>query len=167
MYSECEPQVFFHQLRPFIESFENVRYHGVEPELHSYAGGSAAQSSLLQFFDLAMGIDYADNPGTQRFLLEMRQYMPQPHREFLNFVEKDFNLIPFKEVDVKFDALCKEVIELLIAFRNEHLKMVSQYIIRPAREAGASSKGTGGSNPLKFLKSIRNRNQDIIDGKTN
>ena len=50
MYAGCDPQVFFHQLRPFIDSFVEVKYKGVTPEIHSYAGGSAAQSSLLQFF---------------------------------------------------------------------------------------------------------------------
>ena len=89
--------------------------------------------------------------------------MPLPHRQLLNFVEKEFNLKHIRGKEKQFDQVREAVIELLIAFRNEHLKMVSQYIIRPAREANASTIGTGGSNPLKFLKSIRNRNQDLLD----
>ncbi|MEL6853307.1 MAG: hypothetical protein AAFP92_32655, partial [Bacteroidota bacterium] len=46
MGEHLEPDFFYHQLRPYIASIENVTYEGVIPAIHSYHGGSAAQSSL-------------------------------------------------------------------------------------------------------------------------
>ncbi len=157
MYEGCDPTIFFNELRPFFDSFVNVRYAGTTPEIRSYAGGSAAQSSLLQFFDMALGIDYGNNPS-RAFLVEMRNFMPYPHRTFLNFIEHEYN---FKAVKKKNEALnnkCKEIVQFLIDFRNEHLKMVSQYIVRPARKTQSATTGTGGTSPLVFLKDVRNRN---------
>jgi indoleamine 2,3-dioxygenase len=81
-----------------------------------FAGGSNAQSSLIQFLDIVLGVKYQPrSSGAKRannehvtpfdvrglivseqepvpwqpkeephFILEMRQYMPGPHRRFLD-----------------------------------------------------------------------------------
>lgn len=157
MYEGCIPEVFYNQVRRFFDSFENVMYKGVRNEMRSYMGGSAAQSSLLQFLDMVMGIDYGHSHA-RHFLVEMRHYMPYPHREFLQFVQEEFNLKAARSKSQSFNEICSEIVGCLIEFRNEHLKMVSQYIIRPARKENKSTKGTGGTNPLVFLKSVRNKN---------
>lgn len=159
MYEHCNPDIFYHQLRLYFDTFQEVKYSGTTPEIRSYAGGSAAQSSLLQFFDMAVGMDYGQSSAKQ-FLLEMRDYMPAPHRAFLNFIETEYNLKKARKKDEKLNEVCREVVELLIQFRNEHLKIVSQYIVKPARQSQKSITGTGGTNPLIFLKGIRNKNKE-------
>jgi len=166
MYEECDPSIFFHELRPFFDSFVNVRYTGTTPEIRSYPGGSAAQSSLLQFFDMVLGVEYGNNPS-RTFLLEMRDFMPFPHKTFLNFIEKEFNLKAARKKDKAINELCNELVQFLIDFRNEHLKMVSQYIVRPAQKSQKGTTGTGGTNPLIFLKDVRNRNVAHKDKTSN
>ncbi|MEM7103326.1 MAG: hypothetical protein AAF502_09370 [Bacteroidota bacterium] len=161
MYNFCDPYIFFTRVRPFIASFENVRYIGTTPEIRSYHGGSAAQSSLLQFFDCALGINYENNASTNAYLKEMRKFMPPHHAAFLTEVEKTSVLRESRDKDCMLKAAYKEVVDQLIAFRNEHLKIVSLYIVKQARLLEASSVGTGGTNPMVFLKSIRNRNEDL------
>lgn len=157
MYEKCDPNIFFNQIRPFFDSFHNVKYIETKPEVRSFAGGSAAQSSLLQFCDMALGIDYENNPS-QKFLHDMRRYMPLAHRSFIAYIEQEYNLKQAREKHPPLNKLCKEIILNLIAFRNEHLKIVSHYIIKPARENQADITGTGGTNPMLFLKDVRNKN---------
>jgi indoleamine 2,3-dioxygenase len=157
MYEFCDPTIFYNEVRPFFDSFIDVKYLGTNPVTRSYAGGSAAQSSLLQFLDMSVGMDYG-NSHSRDFLLEMRHFMPYPHRNFLNFIDHSYNLKEVRKENQALNEISQEIIQFLIAFRNEHLKMVSQYIIRPARANQTSITGTGGTNPLKFLKAIRNKN---------
>lgn len=157
MYDYCDPDIFYNEIRMFFDSFHQVEYQGTTPAIRSYVGGSAAQSSLLQFFDMVIGMDYG-NSSSRDFLLEMRRYMPFPHRQFLNYVEKDFNLKSSRRTHESLDQACVKIKEFLVDFRNEHLKMVSKYIVTPARKNKGSITGTGGTHPLKFLKTIRNKN---------
>ena len=159
MYEFCDPTIFYNEVRGFFDSFDKVVYEGTTPTTRSYSGGSAAQSSLLQFLDMVIGMDYGQTPSRD-FLLDMRNYMPYPHRTFLHFVEQEYNLKVAREKDEKLDLICKEIIAFLIEFRNEHLKIVSHYIIRPARESQKGITGTGGTNPLFFLKAVRNKNKE-------
>lgn len=159
MYEHCDPTIFYHQVRLYFDSFKNVKYTGTMPAIRSYSGGSAAQSSLLQFFDMSVGMEYGKS-SSREFLLDMRRYMPAPHRAFLDFVEKEYNLKITRTNNEVLNQVCKEVVELLIEFRNEHLKIVSQYIVRPALQSQQSITGTGGTNPLIFLKAIRNKNRE-------
>lgn len=157
MYEECDPTIFFNELRPFFDSFSNVRYLGTTPEIRSYPGGSAAQSSLLQFFDMVLGIEYGNTPS-KAFLLKMRDFMPYPHKGFLNFIETEFNLKTARTKKETLNEIGNELVQCLIDFRNEHLRIVSQYIVRPAHKSQKGTTGTGGTNPLIFLKDVRNRN---------
>jgi hypothetical protein len=57
-----------------------------------------------------------------------------------------------KDLEVLFEALS----QTLLQFRNTHLKIVAAYIAKPAKDAGMSAGGTGGTDALSFLKEIRN-----------
>lgn len=57
-----------------------------------FSGGSAAQSALLPFLDICLGVDHTEHDKSSNsagFLRSMRQYMPRQHREFLELMEKD------------------------------------------------------------------------------
>lgn len=70
MYEKCAPAVFFHQLRPFLAGSKNMKTAGLPSgvfydvgygngEWHQYSGGSNAQSSLIQTFDIFLGINHS------------------------------------------------------------------------------------------------------------
>jgi indoleamine 2,3-dioxygenase len=161
MYERCDPYIFYLRVRPFLASFEVIKYSGTDLPPQNIHGGSAAQSSLLQFFDAALGMDYS-NPSTKEYLLLMRQHMPQKHAAFLFFTEKSSTLRMKAPKNEKLHKEYKAAVQHLINFRNEHLKFVALYIMKQAKKLESSTVGTGGTNPMEFLKSVRNRNIESI-----
>ncbi|KAI9482135.1 Indoleamine 2,3-dioxygenase [Coemansia mojavensis] len=131
MYERCDPYVFYWKIREFLAGWENmeeaglpygVLYEGVDDtdrfsldnwqsllrRFRKYAGGSAAQTPLLQAFDIALGIKHfptgekqtrpvvvearnrlsrehgvSQPPAVNSYLVRMRNYMPGGHRRFL------------------------------------------------------------------------------------
>lgn len=89
----CHPFIFYHRVRPFLSGWKHnptlvngVIYEGVTTERQQFYGGSAAQSSLLPFLDISLGVSH-ENSKSKDFLMAMRDYMTRPHREFLLYVE--------------------------------------------------------------------------------
>ncbi|CCU76343.1 unnamed protein product [Blumeria hordei] len=166
MHERCDPHVFYHRIRPFLTGSKNAADAGLpngvyyEDEtgsgrFHQYSGGSNAQSSIIQFFDLVLGIEHFPTgeskhgpaPMTvpprpsQNFIHDMRNYMPAPHRKFLNDVSKVANIHNYvhsnqhnDELTLAYDACLKMLSDL----RTTHLKIVSRYIIIKSHEAKAA-----------------------------
>ena len=89
----CHPFIFYHRVRPFLSGWKHnptlkdgVLYQGVTADRQQFYGGSAAQSSLLPFLDITLGVSH-ENSKSKDFLLAMRDYMPRRHREFLLYIE--------------------------------------------------------------------------------
>ncbi|TKA26457.1 hypothetical protein B0A50_05293 [Salinomyces thailandicus] len=166
MYDNCDPHVFYHRLRPFLAGSKNMADAGLpngvifdnggpmhKQRYVQYSGGSNAQSSLIQFFDVALSVhhrptgskdqqpEYAQKKPSKpepSFIHDMRKYMPGPHAKFLAAVEKVANIRKFVEnnkwdrsLSIAFDAC----LAMLSAFRDKHIQMVSRYIIIKAGEA--------------------------------
>lgn len=161
MYEQCDPHIFYLRIRPFLASFDNIEYRGTEKGHMSFHGGSAAQSSLLQFFDAALGIKY-ENKAAQSYLTLMRKHMPYKHAEFLSWTE---DVSKIKEACAKSSELqeaYRQCASALLDFRNEHLKMVALYVMQQAKKQNKEAVGTGGTSPMHFLKSVRNQNKELI-----
>lgn len=79
--------------------YEPMRWQGINRRAtletcspQFFSGGSAAQSALLPFLDICLGVDHSEHDKSSNsagFLRSMRQYMPRQHREFLDMMEKD------------------------------------------------------------------------------
>jgi len=89
----CHPFIFYHRVRPFLSGWKHnptlphgILYKGASNDRQQFYGGSAAQSSLLPFLDICLGIKH-DLNKSREFLLAMRDYMLQPHRAFLVYLE--------------------------------------------------------------------------------
>lgn len=173
MYDNCDPHVFYHRIRPYLAGSKNMRDaglpHGVKYEdgtksstWRQYGGGSNAQSSLIQFFDVILGIEHRPTgekrnessesepepgPGMapqarHNFIQEMRQYMPGPHRKFLQAVESVANIREYVESHRSHSQLCiayDACLAMLRALRDKHIQMVSRYIIVKSRESRSIS----------------------------
>lgn len=172
MYEHCDPHVFYHRIRPFLAGSKNmgdaglpdgVMYDvgtGVE-DWRQYGGGSNAQSSLFQFFDIVLGVEHRPTGVTREddsahsepegvaprsrhnFLQEMRQYMPGPHRRFLEHVGSVANIREYVEARRSDKALCLAYdasLAMLRALRDKHIQMVSRYIIVKSREQRRNSR---------------------------
>lgn len=112
MDEKCDPTIFYHQIRPFLAGSKNMASAGLPRGVFypddvdgrgrwlQLRGGSNGQSSLIQFFDIVLGVEHTsrggpDAPaptppppgkassGPPSFHEEVRAYMPGPHRRFL------------------------------------------------------------------------------------
>ncbi|TKA80178.1 hypothetical protein B0A55_03593 [Friedmanniomyces simplex] len=168
MYDNCDPHVFYHRIRPFLAGSKNMADAGLpngvvfdnggpmnKQRYVQFSGGSNAQSSLIQFFDVALSVKHRPTGSTKSdtyhdhgvkkpsapepsFIHEMRKYMPGPHARFLAAVERVANIQDFvqqhrsdKSLSVAFDAS----LAMLAAFRDKHIQMVSRYIIIQSQAA--------------------------------
>ncbi|KAK2754669.1 hypothetical protein FQN54_006802 [Arachnomyces sp. PD_36] len=171
MYDNCDPQVFYNRIRPFLAGskdmgdgslangvlFDDGSEKGVRG---CYGGGSNAQSSVIQFFDIVLGVEHrptgvtrnessgsSSEEGTapksrHNFLHEMRSYMPGPHRRFLEDVAAVANIREYVENRPSNRALCvayDACLAMLRALRDKHIQMVTRYIIIKSREAKKAS----------------------------
>lgn len=149
----CDPHVFYRRVRPpFSGWFEpGVRYQGTDlAEPLVLAGGSAAQSPLIQSFDAALSVE---QPGAARGPhLDMRRYMAPRHRRFVKAVEESGAVRRFAAstrspvVRNGYDDALAALAEL----RRVHMAIVNDYILRQA-DAGAEARGTGGTDFRRFL----------------
>lgn len=201
----CDPHVFYFRIRPFLNGWTNMKdigfdrnglIYGDSADLRSYSGGSNAQSSLFQFLDMLLGIEHYAEDGElapskntpNAFLLDMLNYMPKKHREFLLKIKQNTCIKQFvlekKETDgpltLSYDA-CLAMMKLL---REKHLQIVTRYIVLQQKKEkllGSYStarsslskthapweretKGTGGTSLLRFLKQCRDESGEPAAG---
>ncbi|KAJ5443790.1 Indoleamine 2-3-dioxygenase [Penicillium daleae] len=153
MYEKNDPHVFFHQLRPFLAGSKNMAAaglpHGVFYDLgdgqgdwHQYSGGSNAQSSLIQTFDIFLGVSHSATGGTSMkssgtsYIQDMRNYMPAPHKRFLETLSALSNIrsyVTSTQAESPLKEAYNAAVLTLSSFRDAHIQIVSRYIIMPAR----------------------------------
>ena len=146
------------------------------------AGGSAAQNPTIQLLDVILGVkhgndpdnltisefkycDFGDNVGGcpsrnhhVNYLNAMRTYMPKEHRDYLNELGEKLKSNSYFNKKFKSTDGYKKCLKALIEFRSEHIKMVAHYIICQTKTE-ERVQGTGGSNPVPFLKKCRSETE--------
>ena len=173
IHENCDPVIFYNRVRPFLAGSKNMAEaglpHGVIYEdgsgtetYRQYSGGSNAQSSLIQFFDIVLGIEHRPTgvkrgPGDaseseregrapaprHNFIMEMRRYMPGPHARFLHDVSTVANIREYVESHQENVQLClgyDACLSMLRALRDKHIAIVTRYIVLPSREVRARSR---------------------------
>ena len=161
---KCDPHIFYTQIRPFLAGWpeEGIIYEGVSDEPKVYIGGSAAQSSLFQSIDAAMGI-FHPHSDSGPFLKKMRKYMPPAHRKFIEYLETKLPLKKYVEQNESRelnDAL-NRCINTLDGFRKKHMQIVVQYIFDQVKDGG-NVVGTGGTDYLSFLSRTRTETSENL-----
>ncbi|MEM8894747.1 MAG: hypothetical protein AAGC88_09225 [Bacteroidota bacterium] len=153
MPERCDPYVFYHQTRPFLATLQDIEYAGAHSEPQTWFGGSAAQSSLIQALDIGFAVVHEEKHSAA-FLKNMRTYMPQPHRFFLEYLEtvpSIPDLLSKSSVEEELTTVRKK----LLNFRKGHLKIFHRYIASQSKKAGPGDKGTGGTDASVFLKQLK------------
>lgn len=177
MYDNCDPYVFYNRIRPYLAGSKNMTEAGLpkeglnyddgsgKPIYRQYGGGSNAQSSLIQFFDIVLGVEHrptgvsrndeasnaeAKSKASHGFIHEMRGYMPGPHRRFLQDVEAIANIREFVDANrnkrglvLAFDAC----LATLRNMRDKHIQIVSRYIILQSRGARRQPSQSSSAKP--------------------
>ncbi|KAJ5119182.1 hypothetical protein N7526_010819 [Penicillium atrosanguineum] len=171
MYDNCDPYIFYNRIRPYLAGSKNMADAGLpkgllyddgrnQPEYRQYGGGSNAQSSLIQFFDIVLGIEHRptgvgrnasdESKSRHSFIHDMRAYMPGPHRRFLEDIDSIANIRAFVETHRADPALrlaYDACLSMLRAMRDKHIQIVSRYIILQSRGARGSTHSAGSDQP--------------------
>ncbi|NXH43627.1 I23O2 dioxygenase, partial [Dicaeum eximium] len=184
-----DPEVFYSVIRIFLSGWKDnpamahgLVYEGVSPEPLAFSGGSAAQSTVLHAFDELLGICHRQD--TAAFLHRMREYMPPPHRAFVEEIRGAVSLkqLVLSSGDSRLRAAFNRCVCALADFRSYHITVVTKFIAiaaakakarraEPSARAGPSAgkapsaleaKGTGGSHIFSFLKSIRDTTREGV-----
>jgi indoleamine 2,3-dioxygenase len=82
MNEKCRPEIFYNKIRPFLAGSKNMLLAGLpngvfyeeaegKGEWRKYSGGSNAQSSLIQFFDIILGIEHKGPGGSKSGFLKV------------------------------------------------------------------------------------------------
>ncbi|KAG0088978.1 hypothetical protein BGZ93_005566 [Podila epicladia] len=155
MFERCDPAVFYWKIRKFLAGSENsaglglpngLQFKGVNNERKYHMGATAGQSSLFPALDVILGIEHfeksdGDVKRKNILLAKMKNYMPAPHRAFLDHLAKVANLRPFilefasentpmaHELTSVYDG-CLHQIKL---FRDVHIQIVTRYIMTQAK----------------------------------
>ncbi|MEE3292937.1 MAG: hypothetical protein VX275_08405 [Pseudomonadota bacterium] len=153
MYENCDPYIFYNRIRPFLASFEKIEYRGCKQNPRSYFGGSAAQSSLLQAIDAMLGIKHREEKS-RSYLVAMRNYMPTGHAAYINALENEKPLVRAIARHNGCQQIHTACVDALTKFRQSHLKIVSDYVSSQMSNIGPGHTGTGGTDPIVFLKQI-------------
>lgn len=203
MYENCDPYVFYQRIRPYLAGSKNMADAGLpngvlyddgsdNPQYGQYGGGSNAQSSLIQFFDIVLGIEHrptgekkqpeqpsatdADKDGgvagaapRHGFIQEMRSYMPGPHRRFLEHVNAVANIREFVESRRSDNALCiayDACLYMLRTMRDKHIQIVSRYIIVQSRQQAHTTPPTK-TDPSTTNNNPNNTKQNLANSRHN
>ena len=166
---KCDPYIFCRRVRPYLTGWPEpgIVYEGVSETPVKLAGGSAAQSSLFQAIDGALGISH-EHKDSRPFLLAMRGHMPPSHRAFLETLDEGGPLLRSLVMEHRGDhpRLAERydgAVRALDSFRKTHFEMAVRYIARQAPEPH-EAKGTGGTELATFLKKTRDETGDKLLG---
>ncbi|NP_001229653.1 indoleamine 2,3-dioxygenase 1 [Ornithorhynchus anatinus] len=179
IHDHVDSTCYYETLRIFLSGWKDnpllpdgLLYEGVWKTPKEFSGGSAAQSTIIQCFDLLLGIQHSSrDEAAANFLKRMRDYMPPAHRDFLQLVASGPTVRPFvlSKGDPDLQKAFDKCVSALVALRNYHLKVVAKYIVWPGqklqreenqkeglqKELVALEKGTGGTGFMQFLKTVR------------
>jgi indoleamine 2,3-dioxygenase len=121
MFEKCDPTIFYHKLRPFLNGSKNNSLapqgvllqmnittqdaeeqriarsvpHELKEKYSSptfYHGGSAGQSSLIASIDTFFAVEHT-GPESKPFMNAMREYMPKPHRSLLEVLDRNRHVL--------------------------------------------------------------------------
>ncbi len=148
------PALYFHRFRPYIRSFDNVEYRGLNSsdlaELGvkglriNYRGETGAQSSIMPTLMSLLKIKHQPSVLVNH-LQELRCYMPLSHRQFIARVAglPDIKSLAAPEL---FD----EVLEQMALFREVHFNWALEYINKHVEDP----RGTGGTPYMQWLQQL-------------
>ncbi|MDX1993950.1 MAG: hypothetical protein SF029_16300 [bacterium] len=150
----CDSDVYYYKVRPYIFGFNDVVYEGVAEfggKPQTFRGQTGAQSSIVPTLVSALGLQH-EQSGLTQHLDVMRDYMPKPHREFIQKVKtSDVREAVVAHAgngalkDAYNDCLLR-----VLEFRRLHYHYATTYIFEKVK----NPIGTGGTVFMDWLKQL-------------
>jgi indoleamine 2,3-dioxygenase len=176
MPEHCDPYIYYHRVRPYIHGWKDhpalphgVIYEGVDAyggQPLRLRGETGAQSSIVPSLDAALGVTHRTDP-LRPYLLEMRNYMPPPHRDFIKAVEDGPQVREYviaNRQDGTLRDAYNQCLHLLERFRSQHLEYAANYIQKQSLTSpyNPTERGTGGTPFLPYLKKHRDETAEHV-----
>lgn len=125
-----------------VNGFGSTR--GGAPKGRKFSGPSAGQSSLIHALDVFLMVDHVPSESDttvtaeETFMTRMLQYMPHPHRSFLQHLQHAPRPVRSLVLRHRADrpqlaAAYDEALDALKRLREKHMRVASLYIIQQAR----------------------------------
>jgi len=154
MPEECNSDVYYFRVRPYIFGFNEVIYEGVEAyggKSQSFRGQTGAQSSIIPALVAGLGLQH-EQTGLTQHLDVMKAYMPKPHRAFITQIGQA-TIRDFVLSQAGNSALAEaynECLRQVLAFRKLHLHYATTYIANKV----LNPVGTGGTIFMDWLSQL-------------
>jgi indoleamine 2,3-dioxygenase len=154
MPEECNSDVYYFRVRPYIFGFTDIIYEGVEAyggKPQSFRGQTGAQSSIIPALVAGLGLQH-EQTGLTQHLDVMKAYMPKPHREFIAAMGNTC-IRAFVVENAQNSALSEaynECLRNVLAFRKLHLHYATTYIANKVM----NPVGTGGTIFMDWLSQL-------------
>jgi indoleamine 2,3-dioxygenase len=176
MPENCDPYIYYHRVRPYIHGWKDhpsllngVIYEGVDAydgQPQRFRGETGAQSSIVPTLDAALGVTHRADP-LRPYLVEMRNYMPPAHRDFIKAVEDGppvRNYVIKNRQDGALRDAYNQCLSLLERFRSQHLEYAANYIQKQSLTSpyNPTERGTGGTPFLPYLKKHRDETAEHV-----
>jgi indoleamine 2,3-dioxygenase len=166
MPEHCDPYIYYQRVRPYIHGWKNnpalpdgLVYEGVNeygglPQ--QFRGETGSQSSIIPCLDAALGVVHKEDQLAV-YLREMREYMPQEHRAFLEHLEQApstrTQLLEHHHNSPGIRDAYNACIKGIDRFRMTHLKYAARYIEQQVQtdSTNPNEVGTGGTPFMRYL----------------
>lgn len=172
MPERCDPYIYFHRVRPYINGWANnpalgggLIYEGMdryEGKPQAFRGQTGSQSSIVPAMDALFAVKHSDDPLRQ-FLDELHSYRPVAHRRFIEDLAAQSTLRAFVTAsgDAALTAAFNACLEQSTRFRTRHLEYAASYINKQAGSIPGNDPdvGTGGTPFMRYLKKHRDENR--------
>lgn len=192
MREHCDPMMFYHQIRPFLAGSKNMDAAGLPKGIfydeghgqgswQQWRGGSNGQSSLIQFWDVVLGVTHTSegssnphasgkgggkNPDDKSFHEQVREYMPGGHRRFLEHVARSGSIRSLAMVPTcgpahaRMQEAYTAAIKSLTEFRNKHLGIIASYIVVPSKTTWHGAAAAGDKKLMNLATASTLQQQD-------
>ncbi|XP_077980138.1 indoleamine 2,3-dioxygenase 2-like [Glandiceps talaboti] len=178
IHEKCRPEVFYNVLRVFLMGWDNsafeeagypggLIYEGISNNPEMCLGTSGAQSPSFQFIDAALAVEH--NTKHEKFHENLREYMLPAHRELILALRRGPSIKSYVQsrADDILNNAYEKCIQAMSDLRTCHLQITVRYVIIPLNEAerregrqnNVMDNGTGGSDMIVYLKSLRTDTQ--------
>ncbi|MCU0497858.1 MAG: indoleamine 2,3-dioxygenase [Anaerolineae bacterium] len=142
----CSPEVYYHEVRPYIFGLTQVIFEGVSDQPHTLRGGSGAQSAIVPTLVAALDIRH-ESTGLTEHLDGMRAYMPKAHREWIASLKATgIRAYAAHHATEVYNAALRRLGD----FRKLHFYMATSYITNTT----GAKVGTGGTVFENWLRML-------------
>lgn len=169
MPEQCDPYIYYTRVRPFIFGWKDnpalphgMWYEGVTAyrnQPQTFRGETGAQSSIIPSIHAALGISYTSDP-LRAHVIELRDYMPPKHREFIAYIEQGPSIRQYVQQHRTARRLAEvynACVEGVYKFQAKHLEYAGLYINAQSQrlQSNPVEVGTGGTPFMHYLKKHR------------